>query len=381
MRILGVDSSGMVASVALVEDDLLVAEYSVNYKKTHSQTLLPMLDEIVKMTELDLNTIDAIAVAAGPGSFTGLRIGAATVKGLGLALEKPVISVPTCHGLAYNLWGSDKLICPIMDARRSQVYTGIYEFMKDGMQVLLDQSAMDIRALAEKLNAMGREVIFLGDGCPVYASVLAECMQVPYAFAPAHLNRQRASAVASLGAEYFKQGKQEPADDLIPIYLRKSQAEREREEKLAAEGQASNAYAQRVAQMEQDAFDDAWTEAMVADSLAQSYNHLWLAEDDAGTPCGYLLANVLGDETELLRIAVNPECRKDGIGQLLMDAYLAFARIDAVRGLLEVRHGNGAAKHLYEKNGYHLLACRKNYYKHPDEDADIYEIAFTENGE
>ena len=111
MRILGVDSSGMVASVALVEDDLLVAEYSVNYKKTHSQTLLPMLDEIVKMTELDLNTIDAIAVAAGPGSFTGLRIGAATVKGLGLALEKPVISVPTCHGLAYNLWGSDKLIC------------------------------------------------------------------------------------------------------------------------------------------------------------------------------------------------------------------------------------------------------------------------------
>ena len=177
MRILGVDSSGMVASVALVEDDLLVAEYSVNYKKTHSQTLLPMLDEIVKMTELDLNTIDAIAVAAGPGSFTGLRIGAATVKGLGLALEKPVISVPTCHGLAYNLWGSDKLICPIMDARRSQVYTGIYEFAKDGMQVFLDQSAMDIRALAEKLNAMGREVIFLGDGCPVYASVLAECMQ------------------------------------------------------------------------------------------------------------------------------------------------------------------------------------------------------------
>ena len=194
MRILGVDSSGMVASVALVEDDLLVAEYSVNYKKTHSQTLLPMLDEIVKMTELD-----AIAVAAGPGSFTGLRIGAATVKGLGLALEKPVISVPTCHGLAYNLWGSDKLICPIMDARRSQVYTGIYEFTKDGMQVLLDQSAMDIRALAEKLNAMGREVIFLGDGCPVYASVLAECMQVPYAFAPAHLNvsvRQRLQVLA-----------------------------------------------------------------------------------------------------------------------------------------------------------------------------------------
>ena len=238
MKLLGIDSSSLVASVAVVTDDVLTAEYTVDFKKTHSQTLLPMIDEVVTMLGMDLHEIDAIAVSGGPGSFTGLRIGSATAKGLGLALEKPLIHVPTVDAMAYNLWGSDALICPIMDARRSQVYTGIYEFMKDGMQVLLDQSAMDIRALAEKLNAMGREVIFLGDGCPVYASVLAECMQVPYAFAPAHLNRQRASAVASLGAEYFKQGKQEPADDLIPIYLRKSQAEREREEKLAAEGQA-----------------------------------------------------------------------------------------------------------------------------------------------
>lgn len=96
---------------------------------------------------------------------------------------------------------------------------------------------------------------------------------------------------------------------------------------------------------------------------------------------GICLQMYLVTRRNSLRVAVNPERRKDGIGQLLMDAYLAFVRIDAVRGLLEVRHGNGAAKHLYEKNGYHLLACRKNYYKHPDEDADIYEIAFTENGE
>ena len=139
--------------------------------------------------------------------------------------------------------------------------------------------------------------------------------------------------------------------------------------------------AQSVASMECKSFADAWTEAMVADSLAQRYNHLWLAEDQAGNACGYLLANILGDETELLRIAVNPECRKDGIGQMLMDAYFAYAQTVAARGLLEVRHGNNAAKHLYEKNGYHLLAVRKNYYKHPDEDADIYEIVFTENGE
>ena len=110
MKILGMDSSGLVASVAIVENDILVAEYTVNHKKTHSQTLLPMLEEVTRMSELDLESIDAIAVAAGPGSFTGLRIGVATVKALGLALDKPVVSVPTCHGLAFNLWGTDKLV-------------------------------------------------------------------------------------------------------------------------------------------------------------------------------------------------------------------------------------------------------------------------------
>ena len=130
MRVLALDSSGIVASVAVVEDDTLVAEYTVNYKKTHSQTLLPMLDEIVKMTELDLGTINAIAVAGGPGSFTGLRIGSATAKGLGLALNKPLIHVPTVDGLAYNVFGCEDIICPIMDARRNQVYTGIYTFSK-----------------------------------------------------------------------------------------------------------------------------------------------------------------------------------------------------------------------------------------------------------
>ena len=103
MKIIGIDSSGMVASVALVADGVLIAEYTMNHKKTHSQTLLPMLDQIVRDAEIELAEIDAIAVAAGPGSFTGLRIGAATVKGLALALEKPVIPVPTCEGLAYNL--------------------------------------------------------------------------------------------------------------------------------------------------------------------------------------------------------------------------------------------------------------------------------------
>ena len=131
MKILALDSSGLVASVALVEDDNLIAEYTIQYKKTHSQTLLPMLEEIRRMVDLDMDTVDAVAVAAGPGSFTGLRIGSATAKGLAFAMEKPIIPVPTLEGLAWQMYGTDALVCPIMDARRNQVYTGLTSLLTD----------------------------------------------------------------------------------------------------------------------------------------------------------------------------------------------------------------------------------------------------------
>ena len=235
MKILGLDSSGIVASVAVVQDDVLVAEYTVNYKKTHSQTLLPMLDEIVRMTELDLNTIDAIAIAAGPGSFTGLRIGSATAKGLGLALKKPLIAVPTVEGLAYNLYDTKGLICPIMDARRKQVYTGLYQFEGHKLKVTEDQMAIPMEQMIEKLNHYQKPVAFLGDGVPVFKEMIQENLKVPYTFAPAHVNKQRAAAVAALGMEYYRQGRIQTAEEHIPDYLRLSQAERERAEKEKAQ--------------------------------------------------------------------------------------------------------------------------------------------------
>lgn len=233
MRILGIESSSLVASVAIVEDGVTMAEYTANFKKTHSQTLLPMIDAMVSLLDVDLSTIDAIAVSGGPGSFTGLRIGSATAKGLGLALNKPLIHVPTLDGTAYNMFGASGLICPIMDARRNQVYTGIYRFEKE-FQVVMEQDALDMNDLIDKLNAMGERVIFLGDGVPVHEKLIAEKLTVPYDIAPAHVNRQRAASVAALGAVYFAEGKTETAEEHGPDYLRKSQAEREREEREAA---------------------------------------------------------------------------------------------------------------------------------------------------
>ena len=230
MRILALDSSGLVATVAILEDEQTIAEYTVNYKKTHSQTLLPMLDEIVKMTGFDLSTIDAIAVAGGPGSFTGLRIGCATAKGLGLALDKPLIHIPTVDGMAYNLYGIQGLICPMMDARRNQVYTGIYRFEED-FEIVEDQMAISLEELIEKLNQYGEKVTFLGDGVPVYKEQLGKGLTVDYGFAPAHMNRQSAAAVGTLAMKYYAEGKIETATEHQPDYLRLSQAERERAER------------------------------------------------------------------------------------------------------------------------------------------------------
>ena len=233
MRILAIESSSLVASVAIVEDGVTLAEYTANFKMTHSQTLLPMIDSMVGLFGIDLATIDAIAVSGGPGSFTGLRIGSATAKGLGLALNKPLIHVPTVDGTAYNLYGAKGLICPIMDARRNQVYTGIYRFEQE-FEVVMEQDAMDIAELIEKLNSMGERVIFLGDGVPVHENKIRELMTVPFDFAPAHMNRQRAASIATLGAVYFAEGKIQTAEEHGPDYLRKSQAEREREEREEA---------------------------------------------------------------------------------------------------------------------------------------------------
>ena len=221
MKLLALESSGLVASVAIVEDEILIAEYTTDFKKTHSQTLLPMVDEIVSMTETDLSSIDAVAVSAGPGSFTGLRIGAATAKGLCLALDKPLIPVPTLDAMIYGAGPTEKLVVPIMDARRNQVYTKL-----DGKS-----TAMDMQELISKLNGQTAEVLFLGDGVPVYRTQIEAEMKVPYSFAPAHINRQRAASVGALALTL------EPAnaDDFAPDYLRKSQAERERESMLFQE--------------------------------------------------------------------------------------------------------------------------------------------------
>ena len=385
MRVLAIDSSGLTATVAVVEDTQTVAEYTINYKKTHSQTLLPMIDEVVKMTELDLGTIDAIAVAGGPGSFTGLRIGSATAKGLGLALNKPLIHVPTVDGLAYNVFGCEDIICPIMDARRNQVYTGIYTFSKKAgekegrnlvepvFQVIKMQMAVSIEELAERLNRYRRPVVFLGDGVPVYENVLAEKLTVPYSFAPAYMNRQRAAVVGTLAIQYYKSGKFETAEEHRPDYLRVSQAERERAQRekeaeiIVRELKVEDSAA--VAEMEQQIFSDSWSEKSVLETVQQKQSVCFAAEK-AGHLLGYLLAYHAADEAEIARIAVQKEARRQGAAGKLMQALEHYCEEHKMEKLLlDVRESNEAARSFYTKNGFVEDGIRQGFYVNPSEDA------------
>lgn len=383
MRVLAIDSSGLTATVAIVEEEQTVAEYTVNYKKTHSQTLLPMIDAIVSMVDADLAKIDAIAVAGGPGSFTGLRIGSATAKGLGLALDKPLVHVPTVDAMAYSIYGCEDIICPIMDARRQQVYTGIYSFvpvteegsmeMKYKFQVLRVQMAVSVEELIRRLNIYGRRVVFLGDGVPVYREMLSQGLKVPFYFASSFMNRQRAAAVGALGIEYFKKGMYETAAEHKPDYLRVSQAERERAEReknavpevrlMTKEDGAA------VAEMEHQLFSDAWSEKSVQETMDQPASICLMAEK-AGRPAGYLLAYTAADEVEIARIGVSKELQRQGTGRTLLAELEKLCVSKGLRKiLLDVRAGNEAARALYAAAGFREDGIRQRFYENPQEDA------------
>lgn len=231
MKILAIDSSSNVASAALICDGVLTGEYTVNHKKTHSQTLLPLIRDMLCATETDIGEIDAFAVSVGPGSFTGLRIGIATVKGLAHACNKPVAGISTLEAMAYNLPYCCDYIIPILDARRDQVYGAVY-YWKDG--VLLTHTAPcaeSIDTIIDIVKKENKKAVFIGDGVLRFGEHISDILGDLAVFAFANSNMQRASSVAVAAQQIFAAGKGVSCGELVPVYLRKSQAEREYEEK------------------------------------------------------------------------------------------------------------------------------------------------------
>lgn len=232
MKILAVDSSAQVATVALTEDERLLAEYSLNNGNTHSETLLPMVETILRDYGVNISDIDLFACSAGPGSFTGVRIGAATVKGLAFAQGKDCVGVSTLEAIAENLSVCEGLICPVMNARRSQVYTALFRSEEGRLVRLMPDSAMAISELDEILSKHGEPVHFCGDGYEITVSALRKTEFRP---TPERLRHQSAFSAATVALRDHREGKTITDAELAVNYLRPSQAERERNERLAKE--------------------------------------------------------------------------------------------------------------------------------------------------
>ncbi len=230
MLILALDSATPVAGVALWEDGKLLREEFVNYKKTHSETLMPMVEQILNSCDKQMGMVDAIGVTVGPGSFTGLRIGMAAVKGMSLALNIPVAGISTLEVMAYNFAYVDALVCPLLDARKQEVYAGIFDLSKGFPQIIGEEMACSpekfVKTLKEVCEREGRrKIILLGDGVYPYREYFQEELGSSCVIAPSHLMLPRASALADLAAVRALKREFDDALNLRPVYLRLSEAE------------------------------------------------------------------------------------------------------------------------------------------------------------
>ena len=228
MKILAIDTSAIVGSVALTEDETLIGQYTINNGNTHSETLLPMVESLLSLSGIGADEIGLFAVSNGPGSFTGVRIGVASIKGLAFGSGKPCVGVSTLEALAYNLIGFEGILCPVMNARRSQVYNALFECRGGKLTRLTPDRALSIAELDEELSKLDSPFYLTGDGYDVTVEGLSKSTP---AFTPEISRYQSAYSVAQCAKAAFERGEYTNDTDLTVTYLRPSQAERERLEK------------------------------------------------------------------------------------------------------------------------------------------------------
>jgi len=240
MNILMIDTSGPACGVAVMKYGQMICELQLTSGKTHSQRVMPMVDQALSMCEMTTADIDLFGAVVGPGSFTGVRIGVATVKALAHAAGKPCIGVDALEALAANVTGFDGVICPILDARAQQVYGAMFECGMPPVR-LMDDEAEKLTAYLDRVEATGRHALFVGDGASAFEKAIIERLGEKAHFAPVQHAGLRAASACALAAEYAKdESNLKDCMTLLPLYLRAPQAERERAAKLAAREENAN---------------------------------------------------------------------------------------------------------------------------------------------
>lgn len=231
MKILAVDTTARAASVCISEKNKVIGSFFVDTSLTHSRTLMPMIDALLSSTETDVKELNAIAVNAGPGSFTGVRIGVAAVKGLAFARNIPCVAVSTLESMAYNCLGRDCVVCAVMDARCSQVYNALFRVQGETIERLCEDRAMSLADLKQEIIRLAGKTILVGDGAELSYAYLKE--EIPHVvLAPVTCRMQTAVSTALAAPEYINRGETLTAEELVPVYLRLPQAQRELNQRL-----------------------------------------------------------------------------------------------------------------------------------------------------
>ena len=230
MKILAIDSTAVVGSCAVLEDNRLLSLFTVNNGNTHSETLLPMIEASLKLLGITTDDIELFALSEGPGSFTGVRIGAATVKGLAFGKEKPCIGVSTLEALAENLSSSNGILCPAMNARRNQVYNALFRCKDGKIERLTEDRAISVTELEDELKKFDEPIFICGDGD--FLLYESKTKTIDYRFVSENLRHQNGLSVGLCALKKYTSGDVQTDVTIAPTYLRPSQAERTRNEKL-----------------------------------------------------------------------------------------------------------------------------------------------------
>lgn len=371
MLILAIDTSSSTATTALIEDGSLLVEYTQNSGRTHSQRLMPMIDEMFKSSGKKPADVDLYACAAGPGSFTGLRIGATAIKAMAQVFDKPIAAVPTLDALAYNLYNYDGLMCPMVDAQRGAVYSALYKWENNKLIKIEDYRVIDAKELVDKLAAFNQKVAILGDGVEIAAKHIATNSNI--SLAPVGSLQPRASSCAGLAEQMQEQGNLESSYSFMPVYIRKSQAEVEYEKKQGLVVRSMELRdVDAICEIEKLSFKTPWSKESFIEEIKAKERTRYVVAEMGDTVVGYGGMWLIIDEGHITNIAVHPDYRGQKIGKRIVEEMIVVANREGITSLtLEVRMSNTPAIKLYKNLDFKEAGIRKEYYTDTGEDALI----------
>jgi len=380
MYILAIETTGKHASVACIDSQGTVYEETSEESLSHLQKLIPMTDKLLAKIGISAKELTCVAASAGPGSFTGIRIGVSTARALAQALEIPVISVPTLKAFAYNAPDSGHLICPIFDARRNQIYGGGFRWSGDGK--IMETVTSGAYKLDEFLDLLKQEIdhndkktiLFFGDGVESYRRQIEQWQRsslnddIRVDFAQSDINLQKASSVARLARKLYEKGAARDFEHLKPVYMRKAEAER----KLLRIRSAELADVKEITALDQICFAKPWSEQSFFEEVTKNPIAVYLVAVIDDQIVGYAGLWKIVCEGHITNVAVKPEFRRKGIASALIKALLDHTTEEGIVSYtLEVRVSNLSAISLYKKFAFQECGVRKAYYEDNNEDALI----------